>query len=154
MISNSEEIKRFGEHQNAFGFLRLIFASLVIVSHTPELVDGNRSRELLTQLFGTISFGELAVDSFFIISGYLIAGSFLKKPVVSSFLIRRIARIYPGFIVASLVCILVVAPLAGASMADILAKSLHSVKLMVLLQSPGSSNVFKGTFYPVLNGAM
>lgn len=154
MISSSAEIKRLGEHQNAFGFLRLIFASLVIVSHTPELVDGNRSREILTRVFGTISFGELAVDCFFIISGYLIAGSFLKKPVVSSFLVRRIARIYPGFIVATLVCILLVAPLAGASWAELLTGPVDSLKLLVQLKSPEIQNVFTGTNYPVLNGAM
>lgn len=154
MISGSEEIRRFGEHQNAFGFLRLIFAALVIVAHTPELIDGNRSREILTRIFGTISFGDLAVDAFFIISGYLIAGSYLKKPVVSSFLVRRVARICPGFIVAYLVCILLVAPLAGATMADILTKPLHSLKLLVQLNPPQIPNVFTGTFYPALNGAM
>ncbi len=50
---------------NHFNFLRLMFASLVILPHAFELVDGDRSRELLTQLFGTLSFGELAVDGFY-----------------------------------------------------------------------------------------
>jgi peptidoglycan/LPS O-acetylase OafA/YrhL len=47
---------------NNFGFLRLLFAALVVVSHSPELVDGNTSREILTQIFGTMSFGGIAVD--------------------------------------------------------------------------------------------
>jgi hypothetical protein len=38
---------------------------MVIVSHAPELLDGNRSREILTQVFHSISFGELAVSGFF-----------------------------------------------------------------------------------------
>jgi hypothetical protein len=50
-----------GERDNNFGSLRLLFAALVIVSHSPELMDGNRSREILTQDFGTLSFGDLAV---------------------------------------------------------------------------------------------
>jgi len=34
----------------------------VVLSHAPELIDGNRSRELLTRAFGTLSFGEMGVD--------------------------------------------------------------------------------------------
>ena len=58
-----EEMMRLNmSRANNFGVLRLLFAYLVIVAHSPELVDGNASRELLTQIFGTITFGGLAVD--------------------------------------------------------------------------------------------
>lgn len=36
--------KRFDNHHNAFGFLRLLLASLVIVSHVPETVGGSARR--------------------------------------------------------------------------------------------------------------
>src|SRR6476659_9650219 len=52
--------------ENNFTFLRLLLATLVLVSHSFELIDGNRGRELLTSLFHTVSFGELAVDGFFL----------------------------------------------------------------------------------------
>jgi len=58
-------------------------------------------------IFGTISSGELAVDAFFIISGYLISQSWLIMPSSIRFLLRRIARILPGFIVCLLVGIIV-----------------------------------------------
>ncbi|RYD28140.1 MAG: acyltransferase, partial [Lysobacteraceae bacterium] len=77
---------------------------MVVLAHTPELIDGNRSRELLTRLFGTISFGELAVNCFFIVSGYLISASYLNSPSAGSYLSKRVARIYPGFIVAFAIC--------------------------------------------------
>src|SRR5579863_1616176 len=85
---------------NNFGFLRLLFAALVILSHSSELIDGNRSREILTRIFGTMSFAQLAVDSFFLISGYLITRSWILSESNSEYLIKRVMRIYPGYLVA------------------------------------------------------
>ena len=62
---------RFDQHRNAFGFLRLTFASLVIVSHVPEIVDNDSRREILHQITGVLTFGNFAVWGFFVISGYL-----------------------------------------------------------------------------------
>ncbi len=49
---------------NNFNFIRIFFTTLVILSHSPELIDGNRDREILTQLFYTISFLKFSVDDF------------------------------------------------------------------------------------------
>src|SRR3982074_3309146 len=85
---------------NNFGFLRLLFATLVILAHSPELVDGNRSREILTRIFGTMPLGEVAVDGFFLISGYLILQSLVNSKSYFEYLSKRVLRIYPGYIVA------------------------------------------------------
>jgi peptidoglycan/LPS O-acetylase OafA/YrhL len=98
---------------NNFNFLRLLLATLVILSHSPEIVDGNRNREILTQIFHTVSFGELAVDDFFILSGYLIMQSWQRDPRLFDFFKKRILRIYPGFIVASLISAFVFGPLGA-----------------------------------------
>ncbi len=154
-MNDPGEIKRLGEHRNAFGFLRLLFASLVIVSHVPELADGNRGRELLTRLFGTVSFGEFSVDGFFLISGYLITGSFLKDARALPFLSKRVARIYPAFIVAWLVCWLVVTPLATVPRGGLGGETLvGSVKQMLELKPMFGHGVFPGSAYPVVDGAM
>jgi peptidoglycan/LPS O-acetylase OafA/YrhL len=142
-------------HQNNFGLLRLIFAFLVIVSHSFELIDGNRSREPLTRLFGTLSFGELGVDGFFILSGYLIVQSFDRSPAVATYLLKRVLRIYPAFIVAYIVCLFIVAPLSGADMLALrgwggVKAFLHLVKL----DQPWLPNVFPGQPYPALDGSM
>lgn len=151
--------KRFGEHGNAFGFLRLLFASLVIVSHTPELVDGDRRRELLTRLFGTMSFGDFAVYGFFVISGFLITASFVNSPSIFSYLSKRAARIYPAFIVASLFSLLVVAPLGGAHLEQGAVRTVAAAGLrLVLLARPMVVGAFPEQHHNdwtvALNGSM
>lgn len=139
---------------NAFGFLRLLFASLVILSHAPELADGNRHREVLTQLFGTLSFGEVAVAGFFIVSGYLITGSYQNSRSMVAYLAKRAARIYPGFIAASLVCILIAGPLGGGQITTTLQYALVSIGNLILLRPPEVGDVFAGTPWPYIDGSM
>ncbi|MFD1557881.1 acyltransferase family protein [Paraburkholderia silviterrae] len=145
---------KYESRENSFGFLRLLFASLVILSHTPEIYDGNRNREILTNIFGSISFGELAVDGFFLISGYLISASYLKTQSPVSFLKKRIFRIYPAFAASYLICDLVVAPLGGGDVAVTPQHVLSLAARILLLQPPMSTTAFHGTYYPDLNGAM
>jgi peptidoglycan/LPS O-acetylase OafA/YrhL len=143
------------DHRNNFGFLRLVFALAVIVSHSFELVDGNRSREVMTLIFGTVSMGELAVDAFFIISGYLVTKSFDTSSSTLSYLQKRILRIYPGFIAAYLICIFVVAPLAGSDLAALSSGDyLSAFWKMMLLVSPHVPGAFAGSHYDQLDGSM
>lgn len=142
-------------HQNNFNLLRLLLAFMVMLSHAPELQDGGRGRELLTQLFHTLSFGELAVDGFFLLSGYLIVQSWAHVPVPGLFLKKRILRIYPGFIVASLLCIFIVGPL-GAEAARYFSE-LSAAKAavgMAVLRAPVIPRVFEQLPYHQVNGAM
>ena len=139
---------------NNFNLLRLIFATLVIVSHAPEIQDGNRKRELLTRVFGTISFGDLAVDSFFILSGYLITKSWVSHPHVFTYLKSRVLRIYPGFAVASLLCAFIIGPIFGTPSYFTDFSNYLYLKSLAMLRPPATPPIFPGTFYPVVNGAM
>jgi len=99
---------------NSFDTLRLFFAVLVILSHSYAIGRGSNDTEPLSVLTHTqVSFGGVGVWSFFVISGFLITQSWTRSPKSWKFLKKRIARIYPGFIVAALVSAFVVVPIAA-----------------------------------------
>lgn len=142
---------------NNFNLIRLLLAILVIVSHAAELMEGNRSREILTNLFGTISFGELAVDGFFVVSGFLVLGSWHRNPNVVQFLTSRVLRIYPGFMVAVIVCIGLVVPRYSGDQDYHSGFSSYFLELLysvLKLHLPAHPLVFEGSNYPVLNGSL
>ncbi len=131
-------------------------AVLVLLSHSPELTDGDRHREILTRLFHTVSFGELALDGFFVLSGYLICQSWQRDPHLLAYLKKRCLRIYPGFIVAALVSVFVVGALgaqhASAYYSQLALPSIF--KGMLMLGIASLPPVFAGQPYPHVNGAM
>jgi peptidoglycan/LPS O-acetylase OafA/YrhL len=140
---------------NNFGILRILFAALVVVSHSPEIIDGNRSREIMTRLFGTISLGEFAVDGFFLVSGYLITKSFSERPKILPFAIKRAARIAPGYLVSFWVCALMIAPFVGAYHSAISPGQLaNNVTDNLMFSAPSVAGAFHGLPWPYLNGSM
>lgn len=151
-LTGLREPQRFAMHDNAFGFIRLVFASLVIVSHTVALVDGDKEREALYLLTGTTTFGPLALNGFFIVSGFLITASYLNSGNALSYLWKRIIRIYPAFILCSIICLTVFGPLAGGSFV-LLRDGLSSLVRMALLFKPEQAGAFAANPLPVLNGA-
>lgn len=142
--------------ENNFNLIRLILAFLVIVSHSPEIIDGNRSREFLTGVFHTLSFGEVAVDGFFLLSGYLIVKSWTSAPFAWSFLQKRVLRIYPGFLVATCVAVVLVGPLGAESVSQYFASFWKGgmVKNILLLSPPVTPETFVGKPHPGVNNAM
>jgi peptidoglycan/LPS O-acetylase OafA/YrhL len=95
---------------NNFDFLRLILASMVIFSHSHIILGSDFHREFFHRLTGgQIGGGALAVDAFFILSGFLITKSWLQAEGLQDFLLRRVRRIYPGYLAAVAFCVLVAA---------------------------------------------
>jgi peptidoglycan/LPS O-acetylase OafA/YrhL len=150
-LKNTASVK----YDNNFNFLRIILAVLVILSHSPELIDGDRHREILTNIFHTISFGEFAVDGFFLLSGYLITQSWQRDPLLFKFLKKRIIRIYPAFICATLICAFIVAP-AGVSSPNyfIQFNVFKFLKGILVLDSPVIPSLLTDRYYPFVNGSM
>jgi len=92
------------DRDNSLNFLRVLFASLVLLSHAAGLAGFNNWVGLINQS----SIAQIALYGFFIISGYLIAGSVLRNSTFD-YLIRRCLRIFPGLIT----CLLLTAFLFG-----------------------------------------
>jgi peptidoglycan/LPS O-acetylase OafA/YrhL len=141
---------------NNFNLLRLLLALSVLLTHSIDLVDGDDRREPIVRLFHTVTLGAIAVDGFFLLSGFLIVQSWLRSPNVYGFFKKRVLRIYPAFIVASLVCGAIVGPL-GSGNAHTYFHDIHWRGLIsgaFLLSVPIVPPVFPGTNYAAVNGAM
>jgi peptidoglycan/LPS O-acetylase OafA/YrhL len=143
-------------HRNhQLDLLRIIFATLVLLAHAPELTDGNRSREILSRLtHSNVTFGAFGVDGFFLLSGFLIVRSWQVSPDFFSFLRKRVLRIFPGYIVATLLSTLVVGLLAPGVRPFFERLDLHFVKSIFDLKGPATPSVFPGLPYSVVNGSL
>lgn len=103
--------------RNNIGFLRLLFASGVILTHAYEQWgQAPPSPDPLQSLTGNgLTISALCVDAFFLLSGYLIVQSMQNSASVGAYLTKRILRIYPAFIAAFAASALIVAMLYGHS---------------------------------------
>ncbi|MDQ1076919.1 MULTISPECIES: acyltransferase [Microbacterium] len=95
---------RFDPRANSLNAIRLGLALLVLVAHAWELGGYGLETQFL---------GPLAVAGFFAISGFLITMSRSRTTKLSDFLRRRIARIFPAFLVVLVVTAFLFAPFAS-----------------------------------------
>ena len=80
---------------NHFDLLRLAAALAVFAAHGDFLY-----RLHLPVPFPGHSLGSLAVYVFFFVSGYLVCQSWRRHPAWSAFWLKRVARVFPGLVVA------------------------------------------------------
>lgn len=94
------------DRQNNFDFLRLLFASTVIFSHSFPLTNNPEIIAVITN--NQIDLGGLSVEVFFIISGYLILNSlrFSKTPL--NYFWKRCLRLYPALFVMLLFSLVII----------------------------------------------
>jgi peptidoglycan/LPS O-acetylase OafA/YrhL len=130
---------------NNFDFLRLTLACLVVFSHAFLVATGDHGNEPLSRFTrGYLSSGGLAVDGFFILSGFLVAHSWTNTRAPLRWLKKRAYRIYPGFIVCVMLCAVVVAPLSTSHPAD--AFSVTQLKRLAVSLVSLKRYVFSGAF--------
>lgn len=94
-------------HKNNFDFLRLLFASLVVIHHCYPIAGISEQDPLYYFSNGMLSLSYLGVRGFFVISGYLIFQSLMRSENITDYMIKRLLRIYPALLVVLLLTIVV-----------------------------------------------
>lgn len=106
---------------NNFDFIRFAMACLVIFMHSFMFTHGSDSvdREPLAWLTRQqIYTGSLAVSSFFFISGLLVSKSWDSSKNVWDYLLKRMLRIYPGYVGVLLFAACIAGPLCAGNISD------------------------------------
>lgn len=98
------------DQNNNFNLVRVLAAFAVLYSHSYALTDGKGLTEPFRAALG-MSLGGLAVDIFFVISGFLVCGSLLRRQSALDFIRGRLYRIYPALIIMVALTVLLVGPL-------------------------------------------
>lgn len=100
------------QRTNSLNFLRLALAVLVIFSHTFPIGGFGNER-----ILGNQTLGDISVDAFFAISGFLICGSAMRHTTrfglrrgLAKYFWDRVLRIFPAF----WICLIVTATVFGA----------------------------------------
>lgn len=109
-------IKRTGSHtlgsvqdghhgaSTGFDYLRIVLAVAVICWHSIIVVDG---RDVEAWAGGGRTFAAIILPMFFCLSGFLVAGSLQRTPLLKDFLLLRAIRIMPALAVEVLLSALI-----------------------------------------------
>jgi peptidoglycan/LPS O-acetylase OafA/YrhL len=94
---------------NNFNLIRLTAALSVLAGHSVAVLGLPSSREFFFDHLG-LSLAEMAVDVFFVTSGFLVTGSLVNRGEVIAYLWARALRIYPAIWVMLLLTVFLLAP--------------------------------------------
>lgn len=100
-------------NSNNFDFLRIVFAATVVISHLIEL-----SQVTIFKNYSHLFNARLAIDGFFVISGFLIAKSYKNSKSIKAYLLKRIKRIVPAYVFVILFCALSFCLISTKSVSD------------------------------------
>jgi len=96
-VPHEESVVRTGEIKALSG-LRIVAAVWVVLFHFRPLLE-QAAPGFRSALAPILDCGAQGVDLFFILSGYLIYGTLLRRaPAFLPFMARRVQRIYPAFL--------------------------------------------------------
>jgi peptidoglycan/LPS O-acetylase OafA/YrhL len=148
--------RRLEGRDNNFDVLRLVAATLVLVSHCYPLTGHEEPFAALTG----VTFGEVGVLMFFAMSGFLIAKSWIDEPEPGRYAFKRALRLLPALVVAVTITTLVLGPLfTTLPLSDYLTDTetwIYLIRASLLVTIAGQlPGVYTDNVYPdAVNGSL
>jgi peptidoglycan/LPS O-acetylase OafA/YrhL len=133
------------KRENNFDIIRLLLATVVVFFHIGH-VSGAPIFDPLPRYFS----GHLAVEGFFAISGFLIFASWERASSLRDYIIKRAARILPGYWLATALCLAIAFSYGSFHVARFLFANLSFATFL----SGTIPGVLPNNPTPVLNGAL
>lgn len=147
-LLNQLETKR----ENNFNLLRFIAALMVILFHNFMFLGNN------IFLYERVNIGSMAVDMFFIISGFLVSRSLLYNPSLFRYYISRFLRIWPALVLNSIVIAFIIGAILTKNLdANYLAAAVDYVYVNLTLHAPNVytlPGVLENSLYSVVNSPL
>lgn len=139
--------------KNNFDLIRLVLAGIVLLVHTYQL-----STFKALKPFTNILSSALAVQGFFIVSGFLIFMSYDRSSSLKSYAIKRFRRIYPAYftvIVLSAVTLFFISTQTFPDyFSSVWAKFIITNLSFLNFMQPGLPGVFETNKFTAINGAL
>jgi peptidoglycan/LPS O-acetylase OafA/YrhL len=110
---------------NNFDAVRLFLALIVVFSHVGAL-----TKQTAFNWFVLVFDSGFAVKGFFVISGYLVMNSYISSKSIPIFIEKRVRRIYPGYLFAIGLCLIIGLCLTTIPVKEFL-KSSYTLKYLI-----------------------
>jgi peptidoglycan/LPS O-acetylase OafA/YrhL len=147
------QINQDSDHNN-FDFVRTVLATMVVFSHISSLTEIKS-----ISWFNVVFSGDFAVKGFFAISGFLVMGSYVSSKSIRDFAEKRVRRIYPAYLSALILCLLIGLFTSSVNIWDFISSSqtvryfLTNAAFLNWLQ-PTLPGVFASNPLPALDGSL
>ncbi|MEP6806750.1 MAG: acyltransferase [Flavobacterium sp.] len=141
-------------NKNCFDFLRFFFAANILLAHLCELSE-NKNLAFLVHFSNAI----IGVKGFFVISGFLVAKSYVNTPSIKKYFIKRAKRILPAYVVVIVLSVLVFAFFSNYSVLEYFSDNgvytyLGWNLIFLNFLHPCLPGLFQSNLYCAVNGAL
>lgn len=137
--------------ENGFTFVRLLFAFAVFVAHFGILTGHEKPWQPILPAIG--------VSGFFVISGFLITRSYYRSRDLRDYIIKRIRRIVPAYMLVVIVCATLLSLLSSLPASEYFSNSAFfkylaaNISFLNFLQ-PTLPGVFTNNLLPTVDGSL